>query len=155
MDKLSRAERSENMRRIRSRNMKPELIVRSLAHRLGYRFRLHRKDLPGKPDLVFPSRAKVVFVHGCFWHQHSGCIDSRLPKSNPEYWHPKLRGNVQRDAESVVALRKAGWRSLIVWECETKDESRLATQIKRFLDPPSTGVRRQQPETRAGQRQRR
>src|SRR5687768_16524426 len=98
MDKLSQAERSENMRRIRSRNMKPELIVRSVAHRLGYRFRLHRKDLPGKPDLVFVSRRKVIFVHGCFWHQHAGCIDSRLPKTNAAYWHPKLMRNVERDA---------------------------------------------------------
>lgn len=135
MDKLSPAERSENMRRIRSRNMKPELIVRSLAHRLGYRFRLHRKDLPGKPDLVFGSRRKVIFVHGCFWHQHGRCIDSKLPKSNTEYWHPKLMRNVERDAASIRALRAAKWQSLVIWECETKDESRLARKIGRFLDP--------------------
>jgi DNA mismatch endonuclease (patch repair protein) len=133
MDKLSQAERSENMRRIRSRNMKPELIVRSLAHRLGYRFRLHRKDLPGKPDLVFASRRKVIFVHGCFWHQHEGCIDSRLPKTNTAYWHPKLTRNVERDAASIRALRSTKWRSLVIWECETKDEARVAKKIERFL----------------------
>jgi DNA mismatch endonuclease (patch repair protein) len=136
VDKLSKAERSENMRRIRSRNMKPELIVRSLTHRLGYRFRLHRKDLPGKPDLVFASRMKVIFVHGCFWHQHEGCIDSRLPKTNADYWHPKLRRNVERDAASIRALQTAKWRSLVIWECETKDEQRVAKKINRFLKKP-------------------
>ncbi|HYH07680.1 MAG TPA: DNA mismatch endonuclease Vsr [Thermoanaerobaculia bacterium] len=134
MDKLSRAERSENMRRIRSRNMKPELIVRSLAHRLGYRFRLHRKDLPGKPDLVFASRRKVIFVHGCFWHQHGSCVDSRLPKTNADYWHPKLMRNVARDAAAIKALRSAKWRTLVIWECETKDQTRVAKRIERFLD---------------------
>src|SRR5579863_8250129 len=114
--------RSENMRAIRSKGMRPELAVRSLAHKLGYRFRLHRKDLPGKPDLVFASRRKVVFVHGCFWHSH-GCKAAHIPKTNQEYWGPKLERNKTRDAKSIEALQAEGWRSLVVWECETCDEN--------------------------------
>ncbi len=123
------------MSAIRSKGMKPEMIIRSLAHRLGYRFRLHRKDLPGKPDLVFPSRRKVIFVHGCFWHQHraEGCLDGRMPKSRPEYWQPKLLGNMMRDQKHRLALNKAGWESLIIWECETGDQKKLTKCLKRFL----------------------
>jgi DNA mismatch endonuclease (patch repair protein) len=121
------------MRAIRSKGMRPELAVRSLAHKLGYRFRLHRKDLPGKPDLVFPSRRKVIFVHGCFWHSH-GCKISHAPKSNLEYWMPKLARNLTRDQRSIAALTESGWKSLVIWECETKDETSLAKGLKRFLD---------------------
>jgi DNA mismatch endonuclease (patch repair protein) len=133
VDKLSPERRSENMRRIKSKDMKPEIVVRRLIHALGYRYRLHRKDLPGKPDIVFGPRRKAVFVHGCFWHQHSGCGEGRLPRSNTGYWKPKLARNVQRDAQNVAVLREQGWDSLIVWECETKDLARLRRRLVQFL----------------------
>ncbi|MBI2423555.1 MAG: DNA mismatch endonuclease Vsr [Candidatus Hydrogenedentes bacterium] len=134
-DKLTPAERSENMRRIASKNTSPELAVRSAAHRLGYRFRLHRKDLPGKPDLVFPRLGKVIFVHGCFWHQHkkAACKDARLPKSRREYWVPKLTRNVERDKSNQRRLRRLGWKCLILWECEVKDAERLERRLLQFL----------------------
>jgi len=130
---LSRERRSANMRAIRSRDMKPELVVRSAAHVLGYRFRLHRRDLPGKPDLVFTGRRKVIFVHGCFWHQHAGCADGRMPRSNLDYWTPKLTRNVERDAEHLAALKADGWKVLVIWECETNNAPRLAARLRRFL----------------------
>lgn len=120
------------MRAIRSSNTKPELAVRSLVHRCGFRFRLHRKDLPGKPDMVFPSRKAVIFIHGCFWHMH-GCTSVRVPKSNTNYWNPKLVRNQERDAENVAALEKMGWRVLTVWECEIADLEELETRIRSFL----------------------
>ncbi len=126
--------RSENMRRIRSRDTKPELMVRSLVHRMGYRFRLHRKDLPGCPDLVFPSRRKVIFVHGCFWHQHGRCIDGRLPHSRTSYWIPKLLRNKRRDKLSRDQLRRSGWRSLVVWDCQTANGEKLQKRLVRFLE---------------------
>lgn len=132
-DKLSRARRSANMRAIRSRDMKPELVVRKAAHALGYRFRLHRRDLPGKPDLTFASRRKVIFVHGCFWHQHQGCIDGRMPRSNAAYWRPKLLRNTARDSEHIAKLKAEGWKVLVIWECETKREKRLRSKLYRFL----------------------
>jgi DNA mismatch endonuclease, patch repair protein len=125
-------DRSENMRRIRSKGMLPELAVRSLVHRMGYRFRLHRKDLPGKPDLVFVSRRKVIFVHGCFWHAHD-CKMAHKPKSNADYWAPKLARNRTRDARNIETLTAVGWKSLIIWECETEVDKRLAQRIKTFL----------------------
>lgn len=125
--------RSENMRRIRSKDTAPELLVRRLVWSLGYRYRLHRKDLPGKPDLVFGTRKKVIFVHGCFWHQHpAGCSDSRLPKSRLGYWLPKLQRNCERDAKAVAALEAAGWQVLIIWDCETKARG-LAERVEGFL----------------------
>jgi DNA mismatch endonuclease (patch repair protein) len=126
-------DRSENMRRIRSKGMRPELAVRSFAHNMGYRFRLHRKDLPGKPDLVFVSRRKVIFVHGCFWHSHQGCKAAHMPKSNLTYWKPKLERNRARDTRNIEALAAAGWKPLIIWECETKDEKNLGKRIATFL----------------------
>lgn len=134
-DRISPKARSANMRAIRSKGMKPELLVRNLAHRLGYRFRLHRQDLPGRPDLVFPSRRKIIFVHGCFWHQHKSkeCKISRRPKSNLDYWIPKLEGNVKRDIEKKKKLEDLGWDVLIVWECITKNEKRLELYLKDFL----------------------
>ena len=114
------------MRAIRSKDMKPELAVRGLVHRLGYRFRLHRKDLPGKPDLVFSSRRKVIFVHGCFWHAH-------VPKSNVDYWKPKLERNQARDGKNMASLAAIGWESLIVWECETVDALSLTKRLRTFL----------------------
>ena len=111
------------------------MVVRRLAHGLGYRFRLHRKDLPGKPDLVFVSRRKIVLVHGCFWHLHpkAECLDARVPKSNLEYWQSKLRGNVERDGLNRDELERLGWKVLVVWECETKDIGLLRRRLKRFL----------------------
>ncbi len=133
-DKLTPARRSENMRRIRSKGSAPELAVRKAAFAMGYRFRLHRRDLPGKPDLVFPGRRKVVFVHGCFWHQHEECREGRPPGSNRAYWIPKLERNQQRDCEAQDALRHLGWAILIVWECQTVDLDRLSARLRRFLE---------------------
>jgi DNA mismatch endonuclease (patch repair protein) len=135
MDKLTPERRSENMRRIKSHSMKPEMAVRRLVHGLGYRYRLRRKDLPGKPDLVFGPKRKVIFVHGCFWHGHQreGCHVARLPKSNTGYWNPKLTRNKQRDAEQVIALREMGWRVLTIWECETPDTASLERRLSKFL----------------------
>jgi DNA mismatch endonuclease (patch repair protein) len=125
-------DRSANMRAIRSKNMQPELKVRSLVHKLGYRFRLHRKDLPGKPDLVFGPRRKVIFVHGCFWHSHN-CKTAHIPKSNLEYWGPKLERNKTRDGKNIEALQAEGWQALVVWECEAGDEIGLTNRLRTFL----------------------
>ena len=136
MDTFSRAQRSKIMRLVHSEDTQPEMVVRRLTHALGYRFRLHRKDLPGKPDLVFPSRRKIIFVHGCFWHQHRCKRGNRIPSSRQEYWLRKLRGNVARDKAVVRQLRKLGWGVLVVWECPTKPDKldRLADRIARFLE---------------------
>ncbi len=136
MDKISPERRSRNMAAIKSKDMKPEIVVRRLAHSLGYRYRLHRKDLPGKPDLVFGPRKKVIFVHGCFWHQHgeTNCLDGRKPKSNTGYWDTKLNRNVERDATNVAELMSAGWRVEVIWECETKDLTKLAARLQDFLE---------------------
>ncbi len=134
-DALSPERRSENMRRIRSKDMKPEVAVRSIVHRHGYRFRLHAKELPGKPDIVRRTYKQAIFVHGCFWHQHADpkCLDGRPPKSNTSYWLPKLARNVQRDKDAAAALRKMGWKVLVVWECETKTPARLEKRVLKFL----------------------
>ena len=121
------------MRRIRKTDTKPELLVRRLAHALGFRFRLHRRDLPGTPDLAFLRLRKVIFVHGCFWHQHAGCRLARLPKSRPEYWLPKLRRNKERDEEACANLGELGWEVLVVWECETADPRTLGPALEAFL----------------------
>lgn len=128
--------RSENMRRIKSKGTKPEMLVRRLVHGMGYRYRLHVPNLPGKPDLVFPSRRKVIFVHGCFWHLHDDpmCPDRRGPKSNLEYWGPKLARNRQRDATHLEALAASGWSALVIWECETRNHDRLIESIQAFLE---------------------
>ena len=128
-DKLSPVERSAHMRRIRKTDTRPELAVRRAAHRLGYRFRLHRPDLPGTPDLVFPRLRKVILVHGCFWHQHPGCRFARQPKSRLDYWLPKLERNRTRDAEAQAALRKLGWDVLVVWECQVGADADAASLI--------------------------
>jgi len=134
MDKLDPKRRSENMRRIRSKNTKPEVLLRSLLHKAGYRFRLHRKDLPGKPDIVFVGRRKVIFVHGCFWHQHSACREGRLPGTRQEYWKPKLEKNIARDAASIAALRELGWSVAVIWECELQGTSVLPSPVQDFLE---------------------
>lgn len=134
MDGLSRLRRSENMRRIRSKNTSPELAVRRIVSALGYRYRLHGKHLPGKPDLVFARSRKVILVHGCFWHQHRDCIDGRLPKSKLDYWLPKLHRNKARDIKHKKALSRLGWKYLVLWECEVKAASpKLVKRIERFL----------------------
>jgi DNA mismatch endonuclease, patch repair protein len=132
-DKISKARRSANMRAVRSRNTRPEILVRQIAFGLGYRFRLHRADLPGKPDIAFPGRQKAIFVHGCFWHQHKGCRRATVPKSNRGFWRKKLGRNIARDAMQLAAIRKRGWRALVVWECEIKNKRRLAAKMKSFL----------------------
>ena len=125
-------DRSENMRRIRGKDMAPELAVRRLVHSHGYRYRLHRADLPGKPDLVFVSRRKVIFVHGCFWHSH-GCNLAHVPQSNRDYWLPKLARNVARDGKNQAALAAQGWKSLVIWECELKQLAKVRQRVARFL----------------------
>jgi DNA mismatch endonuclease (patch repair protein) len=133
--------RSENMRRIKAKDTSPEVAIRQVVHRLGYRFRLHRKDLPGKPDLVFPARRKVIFVHGCFWHQHTGCREGHKPKSNEGYWAPKLARNQERDKQNLERLKEAGWDVLVIWECETGDKEMVAVRIKDFLGPPGCAAK--------------
>lgn len=135
-DKLTPSRRSANMAAIKSKDMKPELVVRRIVYALGYRYRLHRKDLPGKPDLVFGPRRKVIFVHGCFWHMHPkfDCLDLRAPKSNTGYWSVKLARNVERDAEHIAKLKAMGWKCLIIWECETAHAGEVSRRIKKFLE---------------------
>ena len=135
-DRISEERRSYNMSRIKSSNTSVELTVRRLIHGMGYRYRLHGKNLPGKPDIVFRPRRKVIFVHGCFWHQHPSpaCLDSRVPRSNLGYWEPKLERTKQRDANNQALLIAMGWESLIIWECELRDIPALRTRIQRFLD---------------------
>lgn len=134
-DTISPERRSNNMRRIRSKDMSPELQVRSLLHGMGYRYRLHRKSLPGHPDIIFPKLKKAIFVHGCFWHQHSdtACKITRLPKSRLEYWIPKLTRNQQRDEACLALLRQLGWKVLVVWECRVRDQARLRSDLVMFL----------------------
>lgn len=134
MDTLNSAERSARMARVRGKDTKPELLVRCLVHGMGYRYRLHRRDLPGTPDLVFPGRHKVIFVNGCFWHRHTGCTLARLPKSRSEFWLPKLTANAERDARNVRELERLGWGVLTIWECQLGDTAKLAEKIRGFLD---------------------
>lgn len=129
-------ELSDRMRSIRKTNTKPELIVRSAAHRLGYRYRLHRPDLPGTPDIVFPKLRKVIFVHGCFWHQHDCTLGRKIPAVNRDYWIPKLARNVERDLAVRLRLHEMGWTSLVIWECETTREAELSARVHRFLHSP-------------------
>lgn len=134
MDSVSRKQRSEIMSRVRSKDTGPEMLVRRLVFSMGYRYRLHVKDLPGRPDLVFRPRRKVILVNGCFWHRHRGCALARLPKSREEFWIPKLEANRERDEKNKRALRKAGWKVLTIWECQLGDIGRLRHRIGRFLD---------------------
>jgi len=119
---------------VRAKDTGPELAVRRLVHGQGYRYRLHRRDLPGTPDLTFPGLGKVIFVHGCFWHRHKGCSLARLPKSRVDFWLPKLEGNAKRDTRNVRALRQMGWSVLTVWQCQLCNTARLTNRIRRFLD---------------------
>lgn len=126
-------QRSRTMRAIRACDTRPEMAARRLLHRMGYRYRLHRKDLPGKPDIVFGSRRKVIFVHGCFWHGHSCKRGSRLPKTNADYWQTKIARNVERYSEQLEELAAAGWTALTLWECEVSDVDAIAQRLRAFL----------------------
>lgn len=132
-DQLTPEQRSERMGHVRSKDTGIELQVRRLVHSLGFRYRLHRRDLPGHPDLVFPGRKKVIFVHGCFWHGHEKCRQYRMPKSRLDFWIPKLEGNKVRDERNQQMLRDMGWQVLVVWECELRDHDALAARVKAFL----------------------
>ena len=132
-DNRTQQQRSETMRAVRGKDTGPEWFVRRLLHGQGYRYRLHDPDLPGKPDLVFASRGKVIFVHGCFWHAH-GCRYGQAPKSKLDYWLPKLEANKGRDREKASQLRALGWSVLAVWQCETLAPKRLYRKLQRFLD---------------------
>lgn len=134
MDTLTPERRSEVMGRVKSRGTRPEFFVRRLLHSLGYRFRLHRTDLPGKPDIVLPRHRIAIFVHGCFWHRHFGCPNTRTPKSRIDFWEKKFAGNMERDARVRRELRRAGWRVLVVWECELSSVERLTRKIERFIN---------------------
>jgi len=135
MDVFSAEQRSAVMRAVKSKGTKPEIKVRRLLYRAGYRYRLHRKDLPGNPDLVFPGRRSVIFVHGCFWHQHPGCPHAARPSSNNEYWMKKLDRNIERDKRNIASLAEEGWRVLVLWECELNSPRLLAT-VENFLSAP-------------------
>lgn len=137
-DHLTSEKRSRLMGRIRSKGSTPEMIVRRAAHALGYRFRLHRRDLPGTPDLVFPSRRKVVFVHGCWWHQHPGCKKATGSKTQTSFWAAKFARNVARDRCAEAALRNGGWDVLTVWECETRDLDAVSAKLDRYLTTHSS-----------------
>ena len=134
-DTLTRVERSERMGRIQNKDTKPEMRIRKIVHGMGYRYRLHKANLPGKPDLVFAGRRKVIFVHGCFWHRHPdpSCSLARLPKSKLDFWIPKLEANRQRDEANVRELEQAGWDVLTIWECQLRNEKELKSRIQVFL----------------------
>jgi DNA mismatch endonuclease, patch repair protein len=117
------------MRLVRSKDTKPEIKVRSLLHCLGFRFRLHRKDLPGNPDIVLPKHFTVIFVHGCFWHRHKGCQEASMPATHQDYWIPKFKRTIERDKRNQEELRRLGWNIIVLWECEIKDVNRLADRL--------------------------
>jgi DNA mismatch endonuclease (patch repair protein) len=134
MDKLSVASRTILMRRVKSKNTGPELSIRKLVFSMGFRYRLHGRKLPGKPDLYFPGRKKVIFVHGCFWHRHTDCKRASTPATRTDYWLPKFARTVKRDEESLSLLKDLGWNTLVIWECELKNIEILTDKIKKFLD---------------------
>jgi DNA mismatch endonuclease, patch repair protein len=134
LDRVIREQRSENMRRVKSKDTRPEMIVRSQLHRMGYRFRLHRKDLPGKPDIVLPKWRVAIFVHGCFWHGCPRCDrGTRIPKTNRQFWIDKVAENRRRDDRTIEAIKSIGWRVFIIWECEIRNTTSLATILSDFL----------------------
>src|SRR5258708_38072245 len=144
-DVLTTEQRSFNMSRIRNRDTRPEMIVRSIVHRLGYRYRLHKKDLPGKPDLVLVRHKKIVDVHGCFFHMHKCRYGSVVPATNAGFWKKKRLSNVERDRRKLKATARKGWRVMIVWECETRNLPVLAKRIEKFLSLTSAATRRRIP----------
>lgn len=125
------------MSRIRSKNTKPEIIVRSLLHRMGFRFRLHRKDLPGKPDIVLPKYKTVIFVHGCFWHRHKGCTKCTTPSTNKNFWINKFKKNVENDEKHNKKLKKMGWKVITIWECEARKEIKIKGKINQVFTEKS------------------
>ena len=133
-DIFTKKKRSEIMSRIKGKNTKPELIIRRALFREGYRYRLHRKNLPGNPDIVIPNYALVIFIHGCFWHQHEGCKRNFTPKSNKEYWIPKLQGNVGRFKKQRRELNRYGWHAYVIWECEVKKEIEIMSKIENIIN---------------------
>lgn len=133
VDIISEERRSWNMSRIRSKNTKPEIIVRSMLHRMGLRFRLHDRKLPGTPDIVLPKYRTVIFVHGCFWHRHSGCVYTYTPKSRVEFWEEKFQKNIYNDQENIRTLIESGWQVKVIWECEIKDTDMLSKTMASFL----------------------
>ena len=133
MDTLTVDQRSERMRRVRQAGTKPELVVRRLLHSMGLWYRLNRRDLPGRPDIVLPSRRAAIFVHGCFWHRHSGCRLATTPKTNTEYWLPKLAENEARDSRAIEALEADRWRVRVVWQCETDSPELLGETLRKFF----------------------
>ena len=133
MDIYSREKRSDIMARVKATDSTPELTVRRLLHNLGYRYRLHRNNLPGKPDIVLPKHKSVIFVHGCFWHHHKGCKKSKLPKTNANFWRKKILDNVARDKRTILELKKTGWKVLVLWECHVRS-SKLQERISHFLE---------------------
>ena len=138
-DIFDRKKRSEIMSRVRGRDTEPEMIVRKIAHGLGFRFRLHRRDLPGSPDLLFPRYRAVIMVHGCFWHRHPGCKYASSPKTRVRFWEDKFEGNVVRDRRNEGALDELGWRVMVIWECETRDREAVAERIVGFLRGADAG----------------
>lgn len=128
------------MASVSGKNTRPEIVVRRIVHRLGYRFRLHVKDLPGNPDIVLPRHRKVIFVHGCFWHGHRGCRKAARPATNVEFWNKKLDGNVNRDRRFRRKLGTLGWKTMVIWECQTKNLERLEGRLTRFLQEPVPSV---------------
>jgi DNA mismatch endonuclease (patch repair protein) len=133
LDNLTSAQRSAHMARIRATDTGPEMVVRRAAHALGLRFRLHRRDLPGSPDLVFPGRRRTLFVHGCYWHRHPGCRLAYSPKSNTDFWQAKFNRNVARDAAAIAALQAAGWQADVIWECETRRPETIPDRLRSLL----------------------
>ena len=133
MDTLTKDRRSWNMSRIKSKDTVPEMRVRSALHHAGYRFRLHVKDLPGKPDIVLSKYKTVIFVHGCFWHRHKGCSNATMPSTNQDFWKEKFSQNVKRDKREQLKLKRLGWKVIVIWECELKEISFLETRLKKII----------------------
>lgn len=134
MDVFSREKRSQIMSRVSGKNTKPEVFVRSLLHNLGYRFRIHRKDLPGNPDITLPKHNKVIFVHGCFWHGHKDCKRATLPNTNREFWEHKIRSNTQRDNKNISSLTEKGWDVMVLWSCQIKNKEDLIPKLIEFIE---------------------
>lgn len=134
MDVFSKGKRSQIMSRISGKDTKPEIVVRSLLHRMGYRFRLHKQSMPGRPDIILPKHKKVIFVHGCFWHGHKDCPRSKRPSTNVEFWNKKIDGNIERDKKNIKSLENLGWETLILWTCEIKNQDVLKHKLISFMD---------------------
>lgn len=134
MDVFTKEKRSQIMSKIKGKDTKPEIVVRSLLHQMGYRFRLHRRDLPGNPDIVLPKHKKVIFVHGCFWHGHKDCPRAKRPSTNKKFWNEKLSRSIKRDTFNQKKLKEMGWLTLIIWQCEMKESKNLQSKLESFLN---------------------